>query len=145
MSATDRDVTRVVRSWLHEDEHENAERVLDLVLDQLDTTPQRRAGWLARRFPVMNNTTVRWALAAAAAALVLIVGIWLVPGANVGGDPTPTPIPSVPAFNDVPDGGVLAPGSYFIDGMPVGLTLTVPNGWEVASPGGPVGAGLRTL
>ena len=29
---------------------ENADRVLDLVLDQLDTTPQRRARWLARRF-----------------------------------------------------------------------------------------------
>ena len=44
--STDRDVTRIVRSWLHEDAYEDADRVLDLVLDQIDTTPQRRAcGW----------------------------------------------------------------------------------------------------
>jgi hypothetical protein len=144
MSA-DRDVTRIVRSWLREDGNENAERVLFAVVDQLDTTPQRRANWLARRFPFMNSTTVRWALAAAAAALVLAVGIRLLPGANIGGGPTPTPTPSIPAFNDVPDGATLAPGTYVIDGMPVGVTLTVPAGWDVAGHGGPVGAGLRKV
>ena len=50
--STDRDTTRIVRSWLQTDEHESADRVLDAVLDQLDTTPQRRATWWpARRFP----------------------------------------------------------------------------------------------
>ena len=48
MSAN-RDLTHTVRSWLQEDGHEDASRVLDLVLDQLDATPQRRVGWLARR------------------------------------------------------------------------------------------------
>ena len=44
--STDRDVTRIVRSWLHEDAHEDADRILNLVLDQIDTTPQRLArGW----------------------------------------------------------------------------------------------------
>ena len=56
--STDRDVTtRIVRSWLHEDAHEDADRILNLVLDEIDTTPQRRPGWLARRFPPMNSTT----------------------------------------------------------------------------------------
>ena len=55
--STDRDTTRIVRSWLRTDEHESADRVLDAVLDQLDTTPQRRATWWpARRFPDMNNS-----------------------------------------------------------------------------------------
>ncbi len=49
--STDRDVTRIVRSWLHEDAYEDADRVLDLVLDQLDTTPQRRATWWPVRRP----------------------------------------------------------------------------------------------
>ena len=42
--STDRDTTRIVRSWLGTDEHESADRVLDAVLDQLDATPQRRPG-----------------------------------------------------------------------------------------------------
>ena len=55
--STDRDITRIVRSWLRTDEHESADRVLDAVLDRLDTTPQRRATWWpAWRFPEMNNT-----------------------------------------------------------------------------------------
>lgn len=54
MSA-DRDVTRIVRSWLREERHEDAGRVLDMVLAELDTTPQRRSWWPARRFPIMNS------------------------------------------------------------------------------------------
>ena len=52
--STDRDVTtRIVRSWLHEDAHEDADRILNLVLDHIDTTPQRRATWLADRKSVV--------------------------------------------------------------------------------------------
>ena len=47
--STDRDTTRIVRSWLQTDEYESADRVLDAVLDQLDTTPQRRATWWPAR------------------------------------------------------------------------------------------------
>ena len=47
--STERDVTRIVRSWLRTDEHESADRVLDTVLDLLDATPQRRSWWPARR------------------------------------------------------------------------------------------------
>ncbi len=49
MSA-DRDINRVVRSWLHEERHEDADRVLGAALDQVDTTPQRRSTpWTAWR------------------------------------------------------------------------------------------------
>ena len=37
MSAN-RDLTHTVRSWLQEERYEDASRVLDLVLDQLDAT-----------------------------------------------------------------------------------------------------------
>ena len=54
--STDRDTTRIVRSWLQTDEYESADRVLDAVLDQLDTTPQRRATWWpARRLPTNEH------------------------------------------------------------------------------------------
>jgi len=89
----ERDVTRIVRSWLHEDAHEDAGRVLDMVLDLVDTTPQRRPSGLARRFPIMNNNIVRFGIAAAAVILVAIVGITLLPRSGVGG-PTISPTPS---------------------------------------------------
>jgi len=77
MSA-DRDVTRIVRSWLHEDGNENAERVLFAVVEQLDTTPQRPAGWLARRFPLMHSSTARIGVAAIAASVVALLGYALI-------------------------------------------------------------------
>ena len=63
--STDRDVTRIVRSWLHEDAYEDADRILNFVLDEVDTTPQRSPSWLARRFPPMNSNVVRFGFAAA--------------------------------------------------------------------------------
>ena len=54
--STDRDVTRIVRSWLEEGATALPDRVLDAVLDQLPATPQRRAWWPARRFREMNTT-----------------------------------------------------------------------------------------
>jgi hypothetical protein len=91
MSA-DRDVTRIVRSWLHEDAHEDADRVLDMVLDLVDTTPQRRASWLARRTPSMNNYA-RLGLVAAAVLAVVILGIGLF-GRSPDVGPTTSPTPS---------------------------------------------------
>jgi hypothetical protein len=37
--STDRDTTRIVRSWLRTDENDAADRVLGSVLDQLEATP----------------------------------------------------------------------------------------------------------
>lgn len=134
--STDRDVTRIVRSWLHEDAHEDADRILNLVLDEIDTTPQRRASWLARRFPIMNNSIVRLGIAAAAVVLAVIVGINLLPGGNTGG-PDATPSPSAQSspvslpFTTVPK--ALEAGRYRLLGgtwAPIDLTLTVPAGWN---------------
>jgi len=91
MSA-DRDVTGIVRSWLHEDAYEDADRILNVVLDEIDTTPQRSASWLARRFPPMSNN-MRIALSAAAVLIIAIVGVaLLLPRTNIG-DPTESASP----------------------------------------------------
>jgi hypothetical protein len=138
--STDRDVTtRIVRSWLHEDAHEDADRILNLVLDEIDTTPQRRASWLARRFPRMNNNALRFALVAAALVVAVIIGANLLQQPSVGPSPSVEPSPSAtgsatasggPARLDQLPEGDLAAGTYEIDAIfPVRLTFTVPDGF----------------
>ena len=143
MSRSDRDVTRVVRSWLDEGVTALPDRVLDAVLDQLPATPQRRSWWTAWRRPFMNNT-IRIGLAAAAVVVIAIIAIQFFPGSNVGGPPTETPPASTPApsatsspsptpanFGDYPSGIALTPGSYvFTHVEPLLITFTVPSGWE---------------
>ena len=48
--STDRDTTRIVRSWLEEGATALPDRVLDAVLDQVPATSQRRSWWPAWRF-----------------------------------------------------------------------------------------------
>ena len=99
MSA-ERDMTRIVRSWLQVDEHESADRVLDIVLDLLDTTPQHRSAWPVRRFVVMNSYA-KLAIAAVVVVVVAIGGLALLrpggssgPGGALTATPSPTPSPS---------------------------------------------------
>lgn len=98
--STDRDTTRIVRSWLRTDEQESADRVLDAVLARLDTTPQRRAGWLARRYSFMKSNTLRFGIAAVV-IVAAMAGFSLLPGGQnelqLGSDPGPTPSPPPPS------------------------------------------------
>jgi hypothetical protein len=137
--STDRDMTRIVRSWLRTDEHESADRVLDIVLARLDATPQRRSRWPARRIADMN-TFAKFAIAAAAVVVVAIAGINLLPGGSgVGGGPavspspspsaTPTPSPS-PTTAAFPPAGELAIGRHSMTKAGVPFSLNVPtSGW----------------
>ena len=113
---TERDPrTRIVLSWLREDAHENAERVLLRALDEVDTTPQRRSWWPAWRSNLMN-TYAKLIAAAAAVLLVAVVGSQFLPGnGGVGGQPTIAPSPS-PAL--------LARGTFKILGAEVELRAT---------------------
>ena len=52
---SDRDTTRIVRSWLEEGVSALPDRVLDAVLDQVPATRQRRPWWPARRFADMDS------------------------------------------------------------------------------------------
>ncbi len=133
MSA-DREVNRIVRSWLEEGVTALPDRVLDNVLDQLPATPQRRAPWPARRFHPMN--AVRIAVAAAAVVVAAVVGINLMPGQGVGVGPSPSPSPSptisLPAGTLAvpPADGALTPGRYLIgDPFPLDVSLTFGEGW----------------
>lgn len=125
----------VVRSWLREDGHEDADRVLFTVLDDLDTTPQRHAGWLARRFPLMNSNTFRFGIAAAAVVVLAVIGWRFLPGSSTGGGPeatpSPTPIPTpIPSLTGQQD---LSAGTYqgrLMASQGLGFTITVPDGWD---------------
>lgn len=135
--STDRDVTRTVRSWLEEGATALPDTVLDAILDKLPTTPQRRASWLAWRFPEMNNTA-KLALGAAAVLVVAFLGIrFLVPGSlSVGGDPDPTASPKVLPLKGPQLDGPLGAGRYSTDnGFPVTITFDLPAGWAAAPEG----------
>ena len=135
----DRDVTRIVRSWLNEDRHEDADRVLNTVLAELDTTPQRRSWWSAWRFPIMNNV-LRVGLVAAAVVIIAVIAINLLPGSPApGGEPsvTPTPQPTAtpeatPAAFVYPPAGPLAIGRHplTVQGVPLSFSLPT-SGWSV--------------
>lgn len=126
--STDRDVTRIVRSWLEEGATRLPDRVLDNVFDQLPAIPQRRAWWPARRLREMNNFA-KFAIVAAAVVVVAFVGLrFLTPDGNLGGLPSESPVTSssgpvtsspgsAPSPNGSPiplHGGPLDPGTYLI-------------------------------
>jgi hypothetical protein len=128
--STENDVARSLRSWLRESRHEDANRVLDAVFDQVSATPQRRAGWLARRFPIMNNT-MRIAIAAAVVMVIAVVGFQFLSNSNTGGpgatetlQPTATPAvtPEPSAAGALP----LGPHTLCeIGSCDVGMTITI--------------------
>jgi hypothetical protein len=132
--STERDVNRIVRSWLGEGVSALPDRVLDTVLDQLPATPQRRAPWPARRFGEMNTFT-KFAVAAAAVALVAFVGLRLLPGeGGVGSQSSPSasPAPS-PTASPSPSPSLSQSPALFPSGpLPAGNYTTQP----LAGPGG---------
>lgn len=119
MQTSDWEVKRAIRSWLHEDRHEDASRVAGAVLDQVEATPQRRATWWpAWRMTAMNRA-LGFGLAAAAVVVVLIVGAQLFGSsgnAGAGAGPTATPEPTAtPAPTATPE-----PSPSVAAGLPEG-------------------------
>jgi hypothetical protein len=120
--------------------------VLFTVLGELDATPQRHAGWLARRFPIMNSRNVRYGLAGAVAAILLAFAGWqFLPAVNVGPPPDPTPTPAAeetpaaaPSVAPLPTVNTpLSGGRYSVDigegDRHWGIELDVPDGWVGAN------------
>lgn len=161
--STDRDTTRIVRSWLRTEENESADRVLGTVLDRLDTTPQRRATWWpARRLSTMN-TTLKVGLAAVVVAVAALIGINYLAEPDVGGpgpaestapstpDPTPSATPQ-----PTPSASVTARTfDLALAQSPVAIDVTIPSAFWSLDPGGgvitsedadpPGGAGIITF
>jgi len=138
VSTTDRDTTRIVRSWLDEGATRLPDRVLDAVLDQLPATPQRRATWWpVRRTPTMNKF-LAIGLGAAAVVVLLIVGAQLIAAPNTGlGGPTHSARQAEATASVAPSSagdGSLPVGPHVIDpGRQHGedrVTVTIPApGW----------------
>jgi hypothetical protein len=136
--STERDMTRIVRSWLRTDEHESADRVLDNVLALLDSTPQRRSWWPARRIADMN-TVAKLATALAAVVVAAVVVVNLLPSTGPGVGPTPSPslspspapsaAPSAASIVFPPD-GPLAVGRQSMTRGGIRLSVNVPAGWH---------------
>lgn len=128
--STDRDTTRIVRSWLRIDENDSADRVLGTVLDRLDTTRQRRATtWPAWRFPEMN-TMAKLGVAAVAVAVALL-GYTYFLSPNVGGPAPADPSATPSATAAQADGSNPTGRTYVVDApFPVRITLELPDGWR---------------
>jgi hypothetical protein len=138
--STNRDMTRIVRSWLRTDEHESADRVLDIVIARLDATPQRRHVWSARRIADMN-LFAKLATAVAALVVVDVVVYNLLPSnSGVGGgpaaSPSPSPSPSPIAIESAaptiifPAAGPLAAGRHTLTEDGTVFSIQVPDGWS---------------
>ena len=113
--STDRETTLAVRSWLEDGVNRLPDRILDAVLDQVPTTPQRRSGWSAWRSFRMN-TYAKLAAGAAAVLVLAIVGYQFLPrSGGPGGQPTSAPSPSP---------SLLAKGDFTTIGATVRLDAT---------------------
>lgn len=107
----DQDLERAVRLWVAEGSDQLPSPALDAALDRIATTKQRHAGWLARRFNLMNGNTLKLGLVVAAVVAVALLGVRFIPG-MVGGPPDPTPIPTPTAFT-LASGAFTAPLGEF--------------------------------
>jgi hypothetical protein len=141
--STERETTRIVRSWLEEGVTRLPDRVLDIVLDQVPATPQRRSWWPSRRFAQMNKL-VPAAVAAAAVLVVAVVGYNLLAGVSEPGAPTtgptaqPTVVPTVvpspsPAVTPGLKTVTITPyvGDDPSDDDSIAFTVQYPEGWVV--------------
>jgi hypothetical protein len=141
--STDRETTRIVRSWLEDGVTSLPDRVLDAVLDELPATRQRRSWWPLWQLFRKNKPAV-FGVAAAAVVVGAMLGTRLLPSGGLGvGAPTddPTPTPSPIALFGAPDAELLA-GRYVIDDpFPVRVTFEVPEGWTKCA-WGPVDPGV---
>lgn len=135
---TDREATRIVRSWLEEGRTALPDYVLDAVLDELPATRQRLAWWPAWRFAQINAYALL-AIGVASVAVIAIAGISFLPRtASVGkpvATPSPSPFPTPGASSLVlpTTSTSLSPGTYSLASFPVGITFEVPEGWGACS------------
>lgn len=150
--ASDRDVSRAIRSWLHEDRHEDASLIAGAVLDQVEATARRRATWWpARRMRSMNKFVTIGLGAAAVVVLALLAATRLLGPSGTGApaeEPSPSAASTVASTPEAPTPNTtyLPDGPHLLltgDGAPAEivtppLTVTIPGpGWQ-----GEVGGGI---
>jgi hypothetical protein len=155
----DERLINVLTEWLEDQPERAPDQLLDTVLIDLQAAPQRAYWRLAfRRFPMLGSNLARYGAVAGVAALAVFIGVglWAGAGPPVGppggtsaptltsaATPTtaPTPTSAATATTTLPataepspiglrGQGLLAAGAYAYEGDGVGITLTVPAGWE---------------
>jgi hypothetical protein len=121
---TDREMERIVRSWLEPGLTTLTDDVLDPVLDQLPATPQRRPVWSLRRVRHVGSFA-KFSLAAAALVVVTVIGFNLASrtGLPVVGAPTPSAPPST--SGDCRE----LNGPFSMTVGTIGVSATAPRGW----------------
>jgi RNA polymerase sigma-70 factor (ECF subfamily) len=131
---TEPQVNGLLRSFLREDWHEDANRVASMVLDELDATPQRRSWGPAWRTPTMNKF-LAIGLGAAAVVAVLLIGSNLLGSGSPdpGGEPPASVAPSEaePSVEPSAAAGLPVGSSYTLstEGLLVEATIPAP-GWS---------------
>jgi len=146
---TNRDIERILDTWLSDGPDAVADRVIDVVADRIEHQPQRPAWHLHWR--ETHVTTKLNPIAAMAALLVIaVVGLAAVvglssrggvgqpgpsatsgPNATPGSSATQGPSPSPFECEGETTGcaGPLAPGEHTATNFLLGLTFTTPEGW----------------
>jgi hypothetical protein len=130
---TNKEMERIVRSWLEPGLTTLTDDVLDPVLDQLPATPQRRPWWPARRIADMS-AFAKFAIAAAAVMVVAVVGYNLLGAAGsgqVGSSPSPSAEPSSSLPPLAPwTGEAIDPGRYRWTSPVADVSFTLPDGYS---------------
>jgi hypothetical protein len=142
---SDRETLRVIESWMEDGRTRLPDHVLEAVLDQLPTSPQRRPAWPTRI--TSRSAFGRWSIAAAAVLIVSIAGFNVL-GPNLdrpggfGAQPSPSPLATPRPLHE----GTLKPGTYVAHPLPapngeLSVIYTVPAAWEAVGDAGliPVG------
>jgi hypothetical protein len=135
------DVERSLRAWLADGPEQLPDVYLDAALEEISTTPQRRATWWPLRRLAPMNTSIRLALGVAVVAVAALVGVSTLnrdsgraPAPSPAESASPTPSGSVAAELRLPRAAgppiSLEPGTYLTpEGFEPVMSVTVPEGW----------------
>ena len=136
MTRNDR-LVDLVTDWLEDQPDKASDRLLDSVLTDLQTAPQRARWRVAlRRFPMFSSNSLRVATALGAVALVAVIGFAMLGGRGALGPgasapPTERPSPQPTTITFISTAQDLSAGTYRIDdGDFPPYLLTVPDGWH---------------
>jgi hypothetical protein len=141
---TNRDIERILDTWLSDGPEAVADRVIDVVADRIEHQPQRST-WHLRWRETQVTTRLKPFAAIAAVLIIAVVGLVAVigltsrsgvaaPGPSATPGPSASPGPSATPY--VCEGettgcaGPLAPGDHTATNFLLGLTFSTPEGWE---------------
>jgi Tol biopolymer transport system component len=108
--SSDRELTRIVSSWLEEGANVLPDRVLDDVLARLPVTPQRRPWWRAWRNQSMNRTLMAVGGTVAVLVVAVALGVYFSrPAVGPVGSPTPSSSPTTAVATSTPTQPAISP------------------------------------